>query len=307
MRIVFMGTPQFAVPSLKKLVEAGYDVVAVVTQPDRKSGRGHKLTPPPIKMIAEIYGIHVLQFAKIKSPQGVAALKQIAPDIIVTAAFGQILSKEILDLPTMGCLNVHASLLPKYRGAAPIQWAIINGEKKTGVTIMYMDVGLDTGDIITSQAVDIKNKTTGGMLYEELADVGAQLLIKTLNSVETGSAERTPQNDAESSYFPPLNKQLGRIDWTKPAQEIYNLVRALNPVMSAYTTIGEDTIKIWEASVALGNAKPGYIVCADTENGLSVGTGDELLRIETMQAPGGKRMSPQDFLRGKSLPGEKFD
>lgn len=307
MKIVFMGTPHFAVPSLNRLIENGYDITAVVTQPDRKSGRGHKMTPPPVKTAALEHNIPVLQFEKIKTPEGVQALRKLKPDLIITAAFGQILSKEILDIPPMGCINVHASLLPGYRGAAPIQWAIINGEKQSGVTIMYMDVGLDTGDMISKVIVDIDDKMTGGMLYEKLAQEGANLLVYTLKEIQAGNASRTEQNDAESSYYPPLSKKLGLIDWNKPAREIYNLVRALNPVMSTYSHIDGNVYKIWDASLEQGSGKPGEIVCADAKKGLTVGTGDGLLRIEMMQAPGGKRMAPADFLRGKQLPGDHFE
>jgi methionyl-tRNA formyltransferase len=303
MRIVFMGTPAFAVPSLMALIEGGYDVAAAVTQPDRKSGRGHKLTPPPVKAVAEAHGIPVLQFQRIKSPEGVAALKELAPDLIVTAAFGQILSKEILDIPPLGCINVHASLLPKYRGAAPIQWALIKGEKRTGVTIMYMDVGLDTGDIISMREVPIGDDTTGGELYGTLAEVGASLLADTLPAVLGGTASRTPQDNEESSYYPPLSKELGQIDWTKPAREIRNLVRALDPVMGAYAHVGGEVIKIWRAAVEPGTAEPGRIVRSDNKCGLVIGTGDGLLRVEEMQAPCCRRMTPCEYFCGKSLGG----
>ncbi len=307
MRIVFMGTPGFAVPSLKKLIEKKHDIAAVITQPDRKSGRGHKLKAPPVKVAAEQNGIPVLQFEKIKTEQGVAAIKKLSPDIIITAAFGQILSKEILDIPPLGCINVHASLLPKYRGAAPIQWAIINGEKKSGVTIMYMDEGLDTGDIISSASVIIDENMTGGELYEKLAEAGAGLLADTLVDIKNKTAPRSKQDESASSYYPPLYKGLGLIDWTKSSKRINDLVRALNPVMSAYSAIDGNVIKIWKASAIEGNAKPGEIVTANAKDGLVVGTGKNLLRIETMQAPGAKRMSPKEYLRGKKLPGERFD
>jgi len=307
MKLVFMGTPQFAVPSLEKLIQSGYYIAAVVTQPDRKSGRGHKVLPPPVKALAEDNGIPVLQFEKIKSPEGVAALKALAPDMIVTAAFGQILSKEILDIPPLGCLNVHASLLPKYRGAAPVQWAIINGETRTGVTIMYMNEGLDTGDMIMSAAVDLGEFMTGGELYEVLSNLGAELLDKTIQSIQSGETKRIAQDEAQSSYFPPLNKALAEIDWKKSARDIHNLVRALNPIMGGIAHMGSDTIKIWRTSVETGSAEPGSLVSADTKKGLVVGTGDGLLRIEEMQAPGGKRMAPSDYLRGKKLTGGRFE
>ncbi len=307
MKLVFMGTPQFAVPCLEKLILGGYDIAAVVTQPDRKSGRGHKTVPPPVKMLAQAHGIPVLQFEKIKSPEGVAALEALAPDMIVTAAFGQILSKQILDIPPLGCLNVHASLLPKYRGAAPIQWAIINGEKQTGVTIMYMNEGLDTGDIITSSSVEIGSDMTGGELYEALSMLGAALLIDTIGMIQNDTAKRTVQDESQSSYYPPLSKELAEIDWMKPAAEIHNLVRALNPVMGAAAHMGGDVFKIWLTSIEPGSAEPGKLVTCDARNGLLVGTGAGLLRIQEMQAPCCKRMNPCDFLRGKCLPESRFD
>lgn len=307
MKLVFMGTPPFAVPSLEKLIQGGYHIAAVVTQPDRKSGRGHKVVPPPVKTVAEENGIPVLQFEKIKSPEGVEALKTLAPDMIVTAAFGQILSKEILDIPPLGCLNVHASLLPKYRGAAPIQWAIINGETQSGVTIMYMNEGLDTGDMIASSVVDIEENMTGGELYESLAFLGAELLIKTIANIQNGKATRVRQDDSLSSYFPPLSKELAEIDWTKSARDIHNLIRALNPVMGGIAHMGDEIIKICQTSTETGSAEPGSFVFADAKNGFVVGTGDGLLRIEDMQAPGGKRMPPSEYLRGKKLPGSHFE
>ncbi len=307
MKLVFMGTPQFAVPSLEKLIHSGYDIAAVVTQPDRKSGRGHKLLPPPVKVLAEQNGIPVIQFEKIKSSEGVAALKALTPDVIVTAAFGQILSKEILDIPPFGCLNVHASLLPQYRGAAPIQWAIMKGETHTGVTIMYMNEGLDTGDIISADAVAISEHMTGGELYDLLAKLGAELLIKTIKNIQRGETKRIAQDETQSSYFPPLSKALAEIDWTKPAQDIHNLVRALNPIMGGIAHMKGDTIKIWRTTVETGSAQPGWLVYADTKNGLVVGTGDGLLRIEELQTPGGKRMFTNDYLRGKKLPGSRFE
>lgn len=307
MKLVFMGTPQFAVPSLKRLIGDGRDIAAVVTQPDRKSGRGHKLSPPPVKQLAQAHGLPVLQFEKIKSQEGVAALKTLSPDMIVTAAFGQILSKEILDIPPMGCLNVHASLLPAYRGAAPIQWAVINGETRTGVTIMFMNEGLDTGDIIASAGVNIGADTTGGELYETLADVGAPLLSDTIDRILNGTATRTPQDEAQASYYPPLSKALAEIDWTKSARDIRNLIRALDPLMGGAARIGGEAYKLWRVSLEAGGAEPGSLVHADAKNGLVVGTGEGLLRVEELQAPGGKRMAAADFLRGKALGADRFD
>ncbi len=306
MRIVFMGTPYFAVTSLEKLIEAGHDISAVVTQPDRKCGRGQKPKQPPVKLTALENDIPILQFDRIKSDEGVEAVKERSPDMIVTAAFGQILSKQILDIPKLGCINVHASLLPEYRGAAPIQWAIINGEEKTGVTIMYMDEGLDTGDIISFAKTDITDDMTGGALYEKLAFLGADLLIETIKDIENGTAKRIKQDDNESSYYPPLSRQLGLIDWSKSAEDIRNLIRALDPVMGAYSYQGEDMYKMWKASVLNGSATPGRVVEADQKKGLIVGTGSGLLKIEEIQAPCCRRMSAPDFLRGNKLSSESF-
>ncbi len=307
MKVVFMGTPEFSVPSLNALISRGDTIAAVVTQPDRERGRGHRVLPSPVKALAQQHGIPVLQFARIKSPEGVSALKEVAPDMIVTAAFGQILSKEILEVPPLGCLNVHASLLPRYRGAAPIQWAVINGETQTGVTIMYMNEGLDTGDIISSVTVPIGNDTTGGELYDILAKEGAKLLVKTIENLLSGQAVRTRQDETQSSYYPPLSRELGRIDWKKPARVIRNLIRALNPVPGAYSVICDKTIKIWAAEAAEGSAEPGKIDCADTKHGLLVGTGDMLLRITEMQAPNGKHMKPEAYLCGCAMPGKRFE
>ncbi len=302
-----MGTPEFAVPNLEALIAHGETIAAVVTQPDRERGRGHRVLPSPAKVVAEKHGIPVLQFARIKSPEGVAALRQTKPDMIVTAAFGQILSREILSIPPLGCLNVHASLLPRYRGAAPVQWAIMNGETNSGVTIMYMNEGLDTGDMISTVAVPIDEAMTGGQLYEALAKEGAKLLVQTLDELKAGKARRTPQDEAQASYYPPLSKELGRIDWNKPAREIRNLIRALNPVPGAFGTICGHTVKMWAAEIADGAGQPGKIDCADTKRGLVVGTGEGRLRITEMQAPGGKRMAPEAYFCGCAMPGECFE
>jgi len=302
-----MGTPEFAVPSLEQLKDDQYEIAAVFTQPDRKSGRGHKVCTPPVKQFALKYGIPVFQFEKIKSAEGVAAIAGLAPDMIVTAAFGQLLSKEILEIPRFGCINVHASLLPKYRGAAPIQWAIINGESRTGITIMYMDEGLDTGDIIMSSALDIDEKTTGGTLYRKLAVLGASVLCDALKAIKDGSATRTPQDETQSSYFPPLSKKNAQINWNKSAREIANLVRALDPFMGAAAHMEGQPMKIWSAEAAEGDAKPGEIVCADVKTGLLAGTGDGLLRILEIQAPCCKRMPACDFFCGRKLPAKMFD
>ena len=226
-RVIFMGTPDFAVPCLARLVEIS-DVVAVVTQPDRPKGRGQKLLPPPVKVFAQEHGIAVYQPVRVKAPDFVDVLRGLAPDLIVVVAFGQILSKEILSLPPLGCINVHASLLPRYRGAAPMQWAIVRGEKETGVTTMFMDEGLDTGDMLIRETLPITQAMTAAELHDAMMKLGADVLEKTLFSLSEGTLKRTPQDDALSTYAPLLDKEVGRIDWKKPAQEIHDLVRGLN-------------------------------------------------------------------------------
>ncbi len=307
MRIVFLGTPYFAVPSLERLVCENYNVVAVITQPDRKSGRGYRLSPPAVKICAKQLGIPVLQFEKIRDTKNVNAVMDLNPDIIVTAAYGQILPPEILDIPKFGCINVHASLLPKYRGAAPVQWAIINGETSTGVTIMQMDEGLDTGDIISAKETVIGACETGGELYEKLANLGAQLLSETIEQIQNGTAKRKPQDEKQSSYYPSLSRGMSLIDWEKSAKDIVNLVRALNPIMGALASKSENSLKIWEARAVEGSAQPGSIVHADCKTGLVVGTGKGLLSIKELQAPCCKRMNVKQYLCGKTVNCDTFN
>ena len=303
MRIVFMGTPDFSVPALKAIVEAGHQVTAVVTQPDKPKGRGKDVQMTPVKIQALEYGIPVYQPVKVKTPEFVEVLKKEAPDAIVVIAFGQLLSKEILDLPKYGCVNIHASLLPKYRGAAPIQWAVIDGEKETGVTTMYMNEGLDTGDIIDKVVVPIDKKETGGSLFDKLAIEGGKLILKTLIELENGTAVRTPQDDSKSNYAGMINKQLGKIDFNKSANEIERLIRGLNPWPSAYTKMDGKTLKIWDADVddSENDSAPGTI----TEVGkdfIRVATGKGSLKILELQLEGKKRMKTRDFLNGAKIP-----
>lgn len=303
LRIVFMGTPDFALPSLTMLVEEGYDVALVVAQPDRKRGRGHKLLPPPTKVCAQEHGLEVFQVEKISSPEGVAKLKEVAPNLMITAAFGQILSEEVLGIPSFGCINVHGSLLPKYRGAAPIQWAIINGERESGVTTMYTVKKLDAGDMLLKQAVPIGDETTAGELYEQLAQTGAQVLKKTLEQLLNGTLCPTPQQEEDMTYFPMFPKGFGQIDFAQPAQNIKNLVRGINPAPGAYTFYEEQKIKVFAVSVLEQKKEgtPGQIIAADAKQGLIVCGGDGLLSIDTLQFPGSRPMSAADFLRGKQL------
>lgn len=298
-RVIFMGTPDFAVPCLARLVEIS-DVVAVVTQPDRPKGRGQKLLPPPVKVFSQEHGIAVYQPVRVKAPDFVDVLRGLAPDLIVVVAFGQILSKEILSLPPLGCINVHASLLPRYRGAAPMQWAIVRGEKETGVTTMFMDEGLDTGDMLMRETLPITQAMTAAELHDAMMKLGADVLEKTLFSLSEGTLKRTPQDDALSTYAPLLDKEVGRIDWKKSAQEIHDLVRGLNSWPGAYTMLEGQKFKIWRTRLAEGTAEPGEIVSV-TKQGLLVGTGEGMLEILEVQAPSKKKMAAGDYVRGHGL------
>lgn len=302
MKIVFMGTPDFSVPALEKIIEADHDVCAVVTQPDKPKGRGGKVLFTPVKESAVKHNITVYQPQKVKDIQFIDTLKEINPDVIVVIAFGQILPKEILDMPKYGCINVHASLLPKYRGAAPIQWAIIDGEKETGVTTMYMNEGLDTGDIIDKVTVPISDEETGGSLFDKLSVAGGNLILETLDKLEKGTAVRTKQDDSKSNYAGMINKELGKIDFNKPAVEIEHLIRGLNPWPSAYTTMDGKTLKIWKAAVVDEDFKetPGKVMeCG--KDFIKVATGKGSLEIYELQLEGKKRMKTKDFLNGARI------
>ena len=303
MKIVFMGTPDFSVNALENIVKAGHDVVGVITQPDKPKGRGGKMQYTPVKEKALELGLDVDQPQRVKETEFIEKLKEMNPDAIVVIAFGQILPKAILDMPKYGCINVHASLLPKYRGAAPIQWSVIDGEKETGVTTMYMNEGLDTGDIIDKVVVPIDKKETGGSLFDKLAIEGGKLILKTLIELENGTAVRTPQDDSKSNYAGMINKQLGKIDFNKSANEIERLIRGLNPWPSAYTKMDGKTLKIWDADVddSENDSAPGTI----TEVGkdfIRVATGKGSLKILELQLEGKKRMKTRDFLNGAKIP-----
>ena len=301
MKIVFMGTPDFSVPALEELAKV-HQVAAVVTQQDRPKGRGHKMQYTPVKEKALELNIPVYQPEKVKNPEFVDILREINPDVIVVIAFGQILSKEILDLPKYGCINVHASLLPKYRGAAPIQWAVIDGEEETGVTTMYMAEGLDTGDVIDTAVIKLDEKETGGSLFDKLAIEGGKLIVKTLSKLENGTATRTPQDDEKSSYVGKITKELGQIDFTKPAVTIERLIRGLNPWPSAYTTLDGKAMKVWDATVEEGNVteQPGEIV-EIAKHYIKVATGENYLKINEIQLAGKKRMPMDAFLNGYTI------
>lgn len=299
MKIIFMGTPDFAASTLKALVEAGHEIVLAVTQPDKPKGRGKALQFPAVKELALAYNIEVYQPKRIKNPECVEYLKQYASDIMVVAAFGQILPAEILYMPKYGCINVHASLLPKYRGASPIQWAVINGEQTAGVTIMQMDTGVDTGDMIEKAEIPVAEDETGGSLFDKLAQAGAQLCVSALAHIEDGTAVRTKQDEAQATHVGMISKDMGNIDWRKPAVEIERLVRGLNPWPSAFTKLDGKTLKIWKAAVLedKNEAEAGSIVLADKKQ-LVVQTGAGQLALLEVQLEGKKRMPADAFLRG---------
>ncbi len=300
MRIVFMGTPDFAVGTLQSIVDAGHEVVLVVTQPDKQKGRGKEIQYTPVKDCAILNGLSVYQPVKIKTEEAVAVLKEQNADLFVVAAFGQILSQEILDIPPYGCINVHASLLPKYRGAAPIQWAIIDGEKETGITIMQMDAGLDTGDMLMKTVVPIADTDTGESLHDKLATAGAKLCVKAIAAIERQEIVAVPQQSEEICYAKMLTKELGKIDFRKSAVSLERLIRGLNSWPSAYSKINGKNLKIWEAEVVDSSREfvtPGTIYKIE-KDAIFVATGDGALKITSLQIEGKKRMSTESFLLG---------
>lgn len=308
-RLVFMGTPAFAVPILKALLASEDEVVAVVTQPDKPAGRGKKLTPPPVKLLAQEHGVPVLQPTKIKDPEFLTKLRELAPEAIVVAAYGKILPREVLEIPPKGCINVHASLLPKFRGAAPINWAIIAGESETGVTIMQMDEGMDTGDILLMEAIPIGPEETAGELHDRLAALGAKLIVEALRGLKEGRIKPEKQPEKGVSYAPMLKKEDGFLDFTLPAEELSRLIRGLDPWPSAYAYFRGKLIKFFrpEAINEEVQAVPGEIVAVG-EEGLLIATGKGLLRVREVQVEGKKRLSVADFIRGwRPRPGERFE
>ena len=300
MRIVFMGTPEFAVPSLKALCENGYDVVGVFTQPDRPKGRGNKMTMSPVKEYALSRDIPVYQPQRIRRG-GVEDLKALAPDLCVTAAFGQILSQEILDIPPMGNINVHASLLPRHRGSAPINWAILQGDREAGVTTMMMDKGIDTGDMLLKSATEILPGETAGELTVRLSQMGAELLLETMRALENGTLERIPQDESKMTYDPMLDKQMGVIDWAMSAADIVNRIHGLNPWPGCSTAYQGGRLKLLRAEAAEGTGAPGEIIGADAKAGLTIACGAGAVNITMLQAPGGKPMNAKDYLRGHPM------
>lgn len=296
MRIVFMGTPDFAVPSLQALIDAGHDVCAVYTQPDKPQGRKQILTAPPVKTLALEHDIPVFQPNTLKNEDEQARLRELAPEVIIVVAYGKLLPKAVLDIPPHGCINVHGSLLPRWRGAAPIQWAVIAGDEMAGVTTMQMAEGLDTGDMLLTYETKVGEKETAGELFDRLAQSGAELLTQTL--VKLDEITPRPQDDAQSCYAHMLDKQMAVIDWSRSAHEIDCLIRGLNPWPIALTTLSGERLKVFAAEKAAGNGEPGTVLEADPKKGLTVACGEGALKLIEIQLVGGKRMKATDFLRG---------
>ncbi len=299
MRIVFMGTPDFAVPSLQALIDAGHDVCAVYTQPDKPQGRKQILTAPPVKTLALAHDIPVFQPNTLKNEDEQARLRELAPEVIIVVAYGKLLPKAVLDIPPHGCINVHGSLLPRWRGAAPIQWAVIAGDEMAGVTTMQMAEGLDTGDMLLTYETKVGEKETAGELFDRLAQSGAELLTQTL--VKLDEITPRPQDDAQSCYAHMLDKQMAVIDWSKSAHEIDCLIRGLNPWPIALTTLSGERLKVFAAEKANGNGEPGAVLEADPKKGLTVACGEGALKLTEIQLVGGKRMKATDFLRGHAI------
>lgn len=312
MKIVFMGTPDFAEKSLEAIYNSGHEILAVVTNPDRPKGRGMKMVYSPVKEFAVSKNLKIYQPEKVRNNvEFIEEIKALQPDVICVVAYGKILPKEILDIPKLGCINVHGSLLPKYRGAAPIQWAVINGEKVTGVTTMYMDIGMDTGDMILKEEVSIGEDETTGELWDKLSEVGAKLLVKTLKQIEDGTATRIPQGE-DFSMAPMLNKEMSKINWnSQSAQEIKNLVRGLNPIMGTYSYLDDKKIKFWKVDVLPlenENVENGTILKSNSKDGLYIKAKDGVIKVLEIQGENSKRMPIQDFLRGNELEeGKKFE
>ena len=323
MNIIFMGTPDFAAESLKEVIKSEYNVQAVVTNPDRPKGRGMKMIATPVKEVAIENNIPVYQPLKVKENfEFIDMLKNLNPDVICVVAYGKILPKEILEIPKYGCINVHASLLPKYRGAAPIQWSILNGDEKTGVTTMYMDIGMDTGDMILKEEVKIGESETTGELWNRLSIIGANLLVKTLKEIENGTAKRIPQGN-DFTVAPMLSKDMSKIEWeNKTAKEIKNLVRGLNPIMGAYSMFNGKKIKFWKVDaldendievknilgdIDLGSKKVGNVLLADSKKGLFIKTIKGILSVQEIQGENARKMSVNDFLRGTSMENGVFE
>lgn len=314
MNIIFMGTPDFAKETLEAVYNAGHQILGVVTNPDRPKGRGMKLVASPVKEYAISKNLKIYQPEKIKNNiDFIEEMKNLEPDVICVVAYGKILPKEILEIPKLGCINVHGSLLPKYRGAAPIQWAVLNGDKTTGITTMYMDVGMDSGDIILKEETEIGENETTGELWDRLAKIGAKLLVKTLEKIEDGTAPRIPQ-DNNFSIAPMLDKEMSKIDWkNKSANEIKNLVRGLDPIMGTYSYLNGKKIKIWKVEALPeknneNNLENGTVIKSDSKDGLYIKCKDGIIKVIEIQGENSKRMNIQDFLRGNNIEvGTRFE
>ncbi len=301
-RIIFMGTPDFSVPTLKKLIAGPDDIVAVVTQPDRKKGRGRKVSAPPVKVVAQKHQIPVLQPTKIKTDEFLASLKSYQPDLIVVAAYGRILPKSILQLPPMGCINVHGSLLPRHRGAAPIQWAVIRGDKRVGVTIMNMDVGMDTGDILQPASIEVKQDDTAGSLFFKLAELGGDTLVKTLDLLRQKKLAPQKQDHSAATMAPPLNKGDGCVDWNMAAGELHCLIRGLDPWPMAYSFLNGKRIRLFSPEVIYKDSdQPAGTILMGNKQGILVAAGDNCLLIREVQPEGKKRMSAEAFVCGHPI------
>ena len=320
MKVLFMGTPDFALESLKSIYNANYEIIGVVTNPDKKKGRGMKLTASPVKEFALEKNLKIYQPQKVRNNEEfIEEIKTLTPDVICVVAYGKILPKEILDIPKYGCINVHGSLLPKYRGAAPIQWAVLNGDKETGITTMYMDEGMDTGDMILKEKIEIGEEETTGDIWNKLAKIGGNLLVQTLKLIEEGKAPREKQGE-DFTMAPMLSKEMAIINWQdKTAEEIHNLIRGLNPIMGAYSYLNGKKIKFWKSQVInkdeflnnnpefkeyenkFNGLEPGTIIISDQKQGLFIKTKDDVLKITEIQGENAKRMKTEDFLRGNSL------
>lgn len=307
MKIIFAGTSEFAVPALETLIASPYEVVAVITQPDRPKGRGREMQMPPVKVIAQAHSIPTLQPEKMRQDCSITEIKALGPvDVMVVAAYGQIVPRELLDWPSIGCVNIHGSILPKYRGAAPVQYALISGERQTGVTSMFMDAGLDTGDILLQSTLDIDPNENAGQLGERLALLGAELLLRTLVGLQDNTIAPIPQDDNLATKAPSLKCDAGLIDWRRPAEDIVNLIRGCTPKPGAFTRLTGAQVKVWNAKVSNLSGEPGLILAADN-NGIEVAAGDGSVRLIEVQPESRKKMPAADFARGGIKPGDRFD
>jgi len=300
MKIIFMGTPEFAVSSLKALIESDHEVIAVIAQPDKPKGRGRKLAPPPTKILAEEHNILVIQPEKVRTEEFLSELQDLSPDLICVTAYGKILPKSILELPEHGCINVHASLLPKYRGAAPINWAIVRGETQTGITTMLMDEGMDTGDMLLKKEIQIEDEDDAGSLSEKLSQLGGDLLLETISHLEQGKLTPSKQDESQATHAPMLKKSDGEIKWDKSAQELWNLIRGMNPWPGTFTNLENKSLKIYKAKLVDGVGRPGEVLDSDP-GALIVSTGEGALEILELQLEGSKRMDIKSFLSGRKI------